>query len=479
MIRKIFTILILISVAGVFNSCTKNFEEINTDPNRISQISPGTLLNPTLYSLAGYYIGKADDFNFHLMQVKVPFPAETGGIHIYDVTENSGSGLWNTSYRWLTNIKEMYNAAEQLNEVNYMAISLTLNAWVYSILTDAFGAVPMEEATRGDEGILRPKFNTQQEVYTKILADLEQANTLYDLTRPMAYGTEILFENNILNWKKFTNSLRMRLLMRVSNRTEMNSWAQLQTMINDATTYPVFNSNNESAIMDISGITPMVSPWGRAIDFTTFRAAAEFFVERLNEANDPRRPRLLTQARTLDGTATIGYKGIPSGYNGNTNQFDFLPSNLNIALVTAPMVIPILPYAEVQFIKAETHHHFNNETAAKTAYEAGVSASITQWGAEVPSDYFDNPLAAYDGSLERIHTQKYLALFFVDYQQWFEHRRTGLPVLPKTDFMLNNKQMPVRYYYPINIRSTNTENYNQAVQAMGGDNINIKSWWEN
>ncbi len=477
MIRKLALVIICFGLFSI-SSCTKDFEEINTDPNRISQISPGTLLNPTLYNLSSYYVGKADDFNFHLMQVKVPFPAASGGIHVYDISENSGSGLWNTSYRWITNIKEMYNAAEQLNEVNYQAIALTLNAWVYSILTDAFGDVPMEEAARGDEGILRPSFNTQQQIYTKILADLERANTLYDATRPMAFGTEILFNNNISRWKKFTNSLRMRLLLRVSKRAEMNSFSTLQQMISDPTTYPIFNSNAEDAVLDVSGITPMVSPWGRAVDFTAFRAAGEYFVDRLNEVDDPRREVWLSQARTLDGSATIGYKGIPGGYDGNTNQFDFLPSNLNVQLVTAPMTVPILPYAEVEFIKAEVHQQ-NGETAlAEAAYEKGVKASAEQWGTALPADYFDNPLAAFDGTLERIHTQKYLALFFVDYQQWFEHRRTGYPDLPKTPFMLNNQQMPVRYYYPINIRSTNTDNYTQAVQQMGGDDINIKVWWE-
>lgn len=477
MIRKL---VIAVFCLGAFtvNSCTKDFEEINTDPNRISQISPGTLLNPTLYNLSSYYVGKADDFNFHLMQVKVPFPAASGGIHVYDISENSGSGLWNTSYRWITNIKEMYTASEQLNEVNYQAIALTLNAWVYSILTDAFGDVPMEEAARGDEGILRPAFNTQQQIYTKILADLERANTLYDATRPMAFGTEILFGNNISRWKKFTNSLRMRLLLRVSKRTEMNSFTQLQQMINDPATYPVFNSNAEDAVLDVSGITPMLSPWGRAVDFTAFRAAGEYFVDRLNEVDDPRRAVWLSQARTLDGSTPIGFKGIPGGYDGNTNQFDFLPSNLNIQLVTAPMTVPILPYAEVEFIKAEVYRQNGEADAARAAYEKGVKASVEQWGATLPADYFTNPLAAYDGTLERIHTQKYLALFFVDYQQWFEHRRTGYPDLPVTPFMLNNQQMPVRYYYPINIRSTNTDNYQQAVQQMGGDDINIKGWWE-
>ena len=84
----------------------------------------------------------------------------------------------------------------------------------------------------------------------------------------------------------------------------------------------------------------------------------------------------------------------------------------------------------------------------------------------------------YGCKYRRNKKKKYYALYFTDFQQWFEYRRTGFPVMPVADGMLNNKIMPVRYRYPPAVQSTNTENYNQAVQAMGGDNINIKVWWE-
>ena len=137
-----------------------------------------------------------------------------------------------------------------------------------------------------------------------------------------------------------------------------------------------------------------------------------------------------------------------------------------------------MSYAEVELIRAEVEFRNNNTTAAKAAYERGVKASVEQWGAVMPADYFTNAKAAYNNTLERIMLQKYYALYFTDFQQWFEYRRTGFPVMPVADGMLNNKIMPVRYRYPPAVQSTNTENYNQAVQAMGGDNINIKVWWE-
>ena len=467
----------LLLAAVLITGCTKDFEEINTDPNRIESISPGTLLNPIIYNMATFNTTKSDDITFNLMQVMVPFPSPSGGVHRYDLSETAGNSTWNTSYRWLTNIREMYYAAVAAKDDNYKAIAMTLNAWIYANLTDAFGDVPKDEATRGEEGIFQPAFNTQQEIYSQLLLDLDSANTAFNTTGTLRYGTEILYNNNISNWKRFANSLKMRLLLRVSKRAEMNSWAELRKMIDAPATYPVFTANDQAAVLKITGVLPNVSPWGRAIDFTTFRAAAAFFIDNLNAFSDPRLPKFASQARATNGTTNIGYKGIPSGYDGD-GQFNYLPSNMLVGLATAPMTSVIMPYAEVEFIKAEVEHHFNRQAEAKLAYEKGVKAAIEQWGAVMPANYFTNTTAAYNGTVERIILQKYYGSFFNDYQAWFEYRRTGFPVLPKTSAMMNNGNMPVRFKYPPTIQATNPENYKKAVASMGGDDINVKVWWE-
>ncbi len=104
-------VLSIIALCSLILSCTKDFEEINTDPNRIEQISPGTLLNPIIYEVASFGMDRADAITFDLMQVMLPFPSPTGGIHRYEITENTGSSTWNIYYRWLKNIKEMYDAS--------------------------------------------------------------------------------------------------------------------------------------------------------------------------------------------------------------------------------------------------------------------------------------------------------------------------------------------------------------------------------
>jgi hypothetical protein len=479
---KKYITLLLLALGGSMVSCTDGFEELNTDPNRIERISPGTLLNPIVYELAAFNTNRADAFTFDIMQVSLPFPSVSGGVHRYVVSESAGNSTWTTYYRWLANIREMRLAAVAAQDPNYEAVALTLNAWVYATLTDCFGDVPMTEASRAEEGILYPKFDTQQAIYTQLLDDLDVANGLFDANKSMSYGSDLLYNNSALSWRRFCNSLRMRLLLRVSKRPEMNAPTRLAAMINDPTKYPVFTQNSEAAILKINGVAPNVSPWGRAIDFTTTRAAAAYFIDNLNTWSDPRLPKFSTQARAQMGNSTIGYKGIPSAYSGSDGQFQYVPSNLNVALVTAKVDVPmssvLMTYAEVEFIKAEAAQKGYTAANARTHYEQGVRAAIEQWGAVVPATYFQNAAAAYNGTLERIMLQKYYALFFNDYQQWFEYRRTGLPVLPRGQDLQNGGVMPVRFKYPLVMQTNNGTNYRTAVENMGGDDVNTKVWWE-
>lgn len=474
---KIFRNIALAMTLFLAFACTGNFEEINTDPNRIDQISPGTLLNPILYGVSSFNTDRADAFTFQIMQVALPFPSANGGLHRYDVSEGAGNSTWNTYYRWLVNIREMKDAAIKAQDPNYEAIALTLEAWVASQLTDSFGDVPFAEASKGELGIFQAKFDTQEQIYSAIFENLEKANTLYDPSRAMVFGEDILFGNQVARWRKFTNSLHLRLLLRVSN-AQPTAFPKMASILSNPAQYPIFENTAESAILRITGVVPNISPWGRAIDFTTFRSISEFFVDRLNELEDPRRQKFMTPARALDGTTQIGYKGIPSGYGGTESQFEFIPSNHNIALVQAPMISLILTYSELEFIKAELAQREVIDGDAQAFYENGVKAAMEQWSVTLPDNYFENPQAAYDGSLERIMLQKYIGLYFNDYQQWFEYRRTGFPVLPKAEGMLNDQRVPVRFRYPVNAQLNNPINYQEAVARMGGDNINNKVWWE-
>ncbi|MFL9846050.1 SusD/RagB family nutrient-binding outer membrane lipoprotein [Flavobacterium rhizosphaerae] len=457
-------------------ACTSDFEETNKNPNNISQISPGTLLNPVIYNLASHNANRAASITFDLMQVSLPYPSVTGGLHRYDVSNSIGESSWNNYYRWLANIREMRAAAEKAEDENYLAVALTLNAWAYSNLTDLFGPVPMTEATRGEEGIIYPAYDTQEYIYETLLKDLEDANAMYN-DESMVYASDILFANDVEKWQKFTNSLHMRLLLRISNRPETGAFEKLAQMAQNPEVYPVFESTEESAILQVTGVTPNMSPWDRPQDFRLGVKMASFFVDNLNTWNDPRLPVIATQAKDLQNN-NIGYVGIPSAYDGPDSQFNYEASTFNIAQVTNPMQIFILTYAEVEFIKAELAQR-GYIGDAEIHYNNGVTAAMEQLKTEVPAGYFDNEGIQYDGTLQKIMLQKYYALYFVDYQQWFEYRRTGMPELPTTSAMLNNAIMPARLPYPPSQQLDNPQNYAEGVQLLGGtDDINTHVWWD-
>ncbi len=471
--RFLFIIIVLTS----FTACDKNFQELNVNPNVVSQITPTSLLSEIIYGMVSNNATNNYNLNDPLMQVQVPYPELNAGIQRYHINATTGNSTWNAGYRWAMNIREMLKSSVENGATNYEAIGLTLNAWVYSNLTDCFGSIPFSQASQSESGILWPVYDSQESIYSQLLNGLEKANTLYNHAIGMSYGgTDILYNNDSKLWQRFTNSLRLRLLLRVSD-VRLTAFEEMKTIIEDPVKYPVFTQLSEGAVLNITGITPNLSPWSRALDFSNQHAVGAFFIETLNALNDPRRPVYVTQARATD-TSPIGYKGIPAGYNPNTS-FGYSPSYMNNQQVTPPMIIPILTYAEVEFIKAELSLKGYLQNNGEAHYKNGVKAAIQLWTkSAVPDEYFNNPLAAYNGTLERIMVQKYLALYFTDFQQWDEYRRTGYPVLATTDVMENGGKMPVRLMYPDIQATYNPENYKKASQEMGGNSINAKVWWD-
>lgn len=480
--KKILINSFLIAATAFLSvSCNRNLDEVNVDNSRISEPAASKLLVPIQYNMSVVNYMRANDFTFDLMQVSLDFPNEGNTLSRYNITENTGNGFWNNSYKWLKQVKDLRLAAERDNDANYQAIALVLNAWIYSNLTDTFGNVPFSEASRLDDDISQPKFDAQKDIYTTLLDDLRTANSLFNTAKTLT-GPDVFYNadsdaNGILKWKKFCNSLSLRLLTRIlSKNGEVNVHQRIQEIINDPAKFPLMTNNSESAKLAISGVAPLMPPVARPQDFTTGRAASEFFVETLKDNNDPRMALFFSQAKSIPGNANIGYKGAPSGYAYGT-VFSYQPSNLNQNLAKAPLNILIYPYAELQFILAELSFKGIITGNTQIYYENGVKSIIEQWGSAVPANYFANPKVAFNNTLERIMLQKYVALFFVDLQQWFEKKRTGFPVLPNNGGLLNNGVLPSRLMYPPNPRVLNTANYQAAVQQMGGDNINVKVWW--
>jgi len=481
---KLFTLTALAVSCLATTSCTKDFEELNTNPNAARYTTPASLLAPALHDVVTRNNNRALRLTNELMQVHVT-TIDTDEIHRYVIRPSESDYMWNNWYLQRTNFLDIYNNALLTQQKGYMGIGLILDVWVSSLITDTFGDVPYSEANKGREGKLQPKFDRQEVIYKDLFAKLEEANALLAAAETAKESLpedekalDPLYKGDLAQWRKFGNSLYLRLLMRTSGRPEVNAAGKIKEIVEtNATFYPIFTSNAESAILRFTTTKPLTSAFTnmRDYDFNGSHGLSDFFVNSLNDMGDPR----LTKWATLFGSV---YSGIPSGYApGNIPERQ---STYHLGLKNEPLLGNILNYAEVQFILSEAALRGYINSDPKIYYDRGVQAAITMWDLEVPAGHLSkeavawNAAAGFEDKLEKIMLQKYFTFFFTDFQQWFEYRRTGHPVLPKGPGLQNGGVMPSRLRYPVAVQSLNGTNYSAAVAAMGADDINTKVWWD-
>lgn len=480
-IYKVFALLLgLIMIL----SC-ESMDETNTDPTRMDEANAGSFLAPVIYNMSVYTWQRYNSYTFQLMQCLVTTNS-TNGVGWYRITDTAGDGAWTQYYKWLTNAKAIYDNGVAVGDANYQAIGLTLQCWMYETLTDAFGDIPVKEACRGDEQLYYPKFDSQKDVYSIIIDSLDAANRRFEPSKGLKYndGGDMLYctsgtdADGITKWRKFANSLRMRALLRVIDVPGLDAAAKLKQMIDNPDDYPVFENNDESAMTFISGVAPYEAPMTRPSDLSSYKQLSEFFINPLKEWNDPRLPIFAVKATNKDenGKDVKDYVGLQSGYADMPTINGSAPNATTLA--TAPQSIALMTYSEVLFIKAELAQRGIIQQDAAVLYEAAVEANMQQWGVELPAGYFDNPKTAYDGTLKRIMEQKFYALFFIDFQQWFEYNRTGYPDVPTGPGVATGDAMPYRYKYPAILQRMNRENYLKAVESMGSDDITTKLIWQ-
>ena len=473
--KKIIAAL-LVTISLV--SCTKDFKELNTSKDGAEYTTPETLLGPAIHDVIKRNLNRCLRLTHELMQVHVTL-SDSDEIHRYVIRPLESDYMWNNWYLQLTNIKDIYDGGKAINSNAYMAMSLILDSWVYSLITDVYGDVPYFDANKGRQGVLQPKFDRQKDIYQDLFRKLEEANELLksaSLTDDEK-TLDPLYQGDLAKWRKFGNSLYLRLLLRVSGTGELNATDKILEIVDTRkSNYPIFTSNNDSAILKFQSTAPYLSEFHeyRDIDFRTNSSYGAFFIDNLNNWGDPRRDKW---ASKRDGV----FEGIPSGYP--VGQIPAPQSQYLATLKSEPLLGNIINYPELQFILAECALKGYIPGDAQTYYQAGATAAITMWGLTVPAGYFTDTAAAWDENdttprkLEKIILQKYYALFFTDFQSWIEYRRTEFPTLPKGQGLQNDGVMPTRLKYPVNVQTLNRENYREAVANMGGDDLKTKVWW--
>ena len=498
------TVLMLL-VASTMQSCTKSFVELNTSPNDSENAYPHQFMANVFIDAVAANMSRNRSFNNELMQVTVAIGDGEGKVFRYDFRRNWGEYLWNAHYININNFKEMYKQASKEVTLNtsYQGIALLGQSWLFSILTDMYGDVPYTQAGLGlDSLLLEPKFDKQKDIYMGIFTTLDSVNSLFKANQPIEATHDPIYAGDVSRWRKFSNSLFLRLLIRASAKAETQDYVLgkiKEILETNKSNYPIIASNDDSAILRWTDEGYLLSPF-KGTRVQDFRATAlsEFYIDYLRDTNDPRIniPVYGTGSVNRMGIAPVSgnYIGVPSGYSAGGEDYSKMSyfysydqNNGVNSLQTEPLTGSILSFAEVEFMKAEAVLKGWVSGDVESLFYSGVLNNIQLWIPDYQEDIVAHLSASdrawdesksFEDKMEAIHLQKYHALFMVDMQQWYEYRRTGHPVLPKGPGLKNDGKMPARMYYPVYIQSANPTSYKNAIAVQGPDDINTQVWWQ-
>ncbi|NOZ47400.1 MAG: SusD/RagB family nutrient-binding outer membrane lipoprotein [Chlorobi bacterium] len=465
--KKILSILSIGSLL-LFATCTKNFEEINTNPN-YPDIAPSSNVFAYVIQRTTALFGRTEiiypaSYVGHVSQGLYPFETNyTGEL----------PSIWSSVYRTImSNLNFVIKEAEENENNNLLAASLVIKVYVMQMIVDTYGPVPYFKAGQGSEGLIQPKYDNEKDIYYDLLSLLEKANGLFDETSGKFIGDgDLLYFDDMAQWKKFCNSLHLRLAIRISNVDEATAKADIAKILNDPATYPIFESNNDNAFIAYPG-GDWVDPWFAAYSTTSDAWMAKPLIDAMLSYSDPR-IEYYTDSLS-DGT----YEGIVVG-DALTKLYSKPDDNF---IKNQEGSVYLMKYCEVEFIKAEAAKRgFVSSITAKDAYEAAITASCDEFG--IPAADITNYLAVagvvWNDDVDQIYTQKWIALFRQSWEAWAEIRRTDVPVLgpaSNSNYSGHNRP-PFRFPYPESEVTLNTENIPSNVNAV--DNYwGYQIWWD-
>lgn len=491
--------LVILLVAG----CTKDFEEINTDPNNSVAVETAYILTYAEKNMMDnlrdlWYGGRCTQvLAQHWSQRN--YSDEDRYLFRTTVTNNA----WRAFYRTMMNLEKIIelNTNESTksqargsgpNE-HQIAIAKTLQVWIMSIITDTWGDVPYSEAFKS--AILQPKYDKQEDVYAMMIAELKAAADLIDANETEIVKGDIIYGGDAAKWKKLANSLRLRLALRVRHK---NPAYFNEVIALPATSF--FQSNADNAAFTYLPVSPNEGPVYRGFfvdarnDFTISKPLVEVLAGRNDTLNAGKlNPFVGVVDPRIDvfmyPDANGKYVGMPYGMNESmTKQFAQYCPNYFItpSVVHQPdFSYIIMDYAEVCFIFSEAN------SWAQSHYENGIVASMQFWGVDAAD--IDAYIAAIPAANEEnVMTQKYIAFYMQPEQAWFEYRRKGYPkmlISPGEITHNHNGQnvifeplegnaIPRRLQYPIEEQGVNKSGYDGAIVTQGQDVLSTRVWWD-
>ncbi|SFD08149.1 Susd and RagB outer membrane lipoprotein [Chitinophaga sp. CF118] len=520
------------------SACTKNFELYNTDNTGLSNGQLGADFNdlgaylktaemsiinfsgggdPNSYQLQQNL--NADCFSGYMMS-PTPFNGGLNNLNYFLMNGWNGEPFKVGYLNIMSRISKLRNNGVDTTFPAVWAVAQIVRVTGMSRITDIYGPIPYSKAGSSKSDVA---YDSQQEVYNRFFLELDSATTNLRTylngadTLPFNFANfDLVYGGNFTKWLQFANSLRLRLAMHIVKADPATAQAQAEKALNPANG-GVITTNDGSMTVKISGsglTNPLVFIAQNWAD-TRIGASIQSY---MSGYNDPRISRYFD--KSTDASFPAQYIGIRIGsITGSNSKDDYVGySTINYKdgnpAFTLTTPVQIMTAAEVYFLQAEValRGWANAGGTAQNLYEQGINISMNQWGAAVgsyvtdasstPAAYTDPKNAANnapapsaitikwddasstDQKMERIITQKWIAMFPEGQEAWTEFRRTGYPKLfpvvnNNSGGTINTDIQIRRLPFPQNEYNTNANEVTKAIQLLGGeDNGGTRLWWD-
>lgn len=471
-ISKYAVLLALTATPLVITSCRQELD-INVDPNNPSQASLSGLLSASQVGFAFALGGEGTRMPASIVQHYAGHRAQPLDYAQYRITSSATDGTWTALYNTLMDMKEMENKAAASGNQAYLGVSKILQAHAFSVTTDLFGDIPFSQALQGRTNIT-PVYDKQEDIYPALITMIDEGVAALTAATETISG-DIVYGGDVTKWKKYGNSLKLRLLNHLSSR-QPNAAANFL-----ATNPSLIDTSVDDAKVLFGSVASNANPIYQfdVLSGRKDQAVASTIVDKMKALSDPR-------VSVYFEPVTRNALGLKGQYLGNAPGNDTEDSQKNrysrvgsaYASIKAPVVL--MSAAEVNFIKAEVYHRAS-DSRAQAAYQAAITQDFAALGlSSSAAAYLANANVAYDGTLQRIMEQKWITMFQASYESWVDWRRTGFPVLTPAANNMTSNVIPRNLPYPeVEINSNRANLVAGPGVPIPYTGLSNRVWWDN
>jgi hypothetical protein len=482
---------LILSITLILSSCnTVDFGDTNKNINAASEINAASVMAGAMMRYATFggreYLTRPTLYVQYQAQV----------TYTDEMQYNEVPQPWSAYYlQTMSNLqavidinsdpaKQSVILASQGFAANQIGVATIMKSVIAKRITDTFGNAPYSEALNSDN--ISPKYDSQEEIYDKIIADVKAARDMMDATKQGPTG-DVIYGGDISKWKKFANSFLLQVALQMSKKYPAPG-AKAANVFTEAlgNAAGVIEALGDEAWFKYDNNAGFSNPWNgnRPTDYFL----TQEFTDALkgNVGLNPTSNRAIDDRLTVysddaakDGVA-YGHKS-GSGAGKSSMSTNFWAPEPTLPLLTA------------------SYTYLNRAEAAAMAWTGENAASMLQLGIEKSYASLDNQKGtSISGSanetayvtaritdaatkmLQVIREEKWVSLFPSGFDAWSEWRRTGVPALVPAVDAINNGSIPRRYNYPSDESSLNGAAYATGVQALSpaSDNNTSKVWWD-